>query len=120
MFYSKLQFAYVILLYWRRCKMKEALREESFGAFVIGGDAMPMKPKRPCSYPGCPNLTDGRFCPEHQKQVNSNYEKYCRDKATKKRYGRAWKRHIVQMNILEKLEIPLILMEIYTSSWIMQ
>ena len=63
---------------WRKGKMKEALREESFGAFVIGGDAMPMKPKRPCSYPGCPNLTDGRFCPEHQKQVNSNYEKYGR------------------------------------------
>ena len=53
---------------------------------------MPMKPKRPCSYPGCPNLTDGRYCPEHQQKVNSNYEKYGRDKATKKRYGRAWKR----------------------------
>lgn len=22
---------------------------------------MPMKPKRPCSYPNCPELTDGRF-----------------------------------------------------------
>ena len=53
---------------------------------------MPTKPKRPCSYPGCPNLTDGRYCPEHQQKVNSNYEKYGRDKATKKRYGRAWKR----------------------------
>ena len=53
---------------------------------------MPMKPKRPCRYPGCPNLTDGRYCPEHQQKVNSNYEKYGRDPATKKRYGRAWKR----------------------------
>ncbi len=26
---------------------------------------MPRKPKRPCSYPGCPNLCDGRFCEEH-------------------------------------------------------
>jgi len=42
--------------------------------------------------PGCPNLTDGRYCPEHQQKVNSNYEKYGRDPATKKRYGRAWKR----------------------------
>ena len=41
---------------------------------------MPRKPKRPCSYPGCPNLTDGR------------YEKYDRDPNTKRRYGRAWKR----------------------------
>lgn len=53
---------------------------------------MPSKPKKPCAYPGCPNLTDGRYCPEHQQKVNSNYEKYGRDKSTKKRYGRAWKR----------------------------
>ena len=31
---------------------------------------MPRKPKRPCSYPGCPKLTDGRFCEEHQKLIN--------------------------------------------------
>lgn len=43
---------------------------------------MPRKPKRPCSYPGCPKLTDGRFCEEHQKLENQRYEKY----------GRAWKR----------------------------
>ena len=53
---------------------------------------MPRKPKRPCSYPGCPNLTDGRFCPEHEKQENKRYEKYDRDPAAKRRYGRAWKR----------------------------
>ena len=53
---------------------------------------MPSKPKKPCAYPGCPNLTDGRYCPEHQHKVNSNYEKYGRNKTTKKRYGRAWKR----------------------------
>ena len=73
-------------------KMKKALREESFGAFVMEMMFMPMKPKRPCSYPDCPNLTDGRYCPEHQQKVNSNYEKYGRDKASKRRYGRAWKR----------------------------
>ena len=37
---------------------------------------MPSKPNKPCAYPGCPNLTDGRYCPEHQQKVNSNYEKY--------------------------------------------
>ena len=47
--------------------------------FCYGDDYMPRKPKRPCSYPGCPNLTDGRYCPEHQQKVNSNYEKYGRD-----------------------------------------
>ena len=53
---------------------------------------MPKKPKRPCSYPGCPKLTDGRFCYEHQKQENQRYEKYDRSPEMKKRYGRAWKR----------------------------
>lgn len=53
---------------------------------------MPRKPKRPCSHPGCPNLTDGRYCPEHEKEENKRYERYDRDPATKRRYGRAWKR----------------------------
>ena len=53
---------------------------------------MPKRPKRPCSFPGCPELTDGRFCPVHDKQEAQLYEKYQRDPATKKRYGRAWKR----------------------------
>ncbi len=53
---------------------------------------MPRKPKRPCSHPGCPNLTDGRFCEEHTRQHNQDYEKYERNPQTKRRYGRAWKR----------------------------
>lgn len=48
---------------------------------------MPRKPKPPYSYPGCPKLTDKRFCEEHEKLSNSNYEKCGRDKSTKKRYG---------------------------------
>ncbi len=53
---------------------------------------MPMKPKRPCSYPGCPELTDGRYCEKHQKEVDARYNKYERDPAARKRYGRTWKR----------------------------
>ena len=53
---------------------------------------MPTKPKRPCSYPGCPKLTDGRFCEEHAKAEAKRYEKYDRDPAVRRRYGRAWKR----------------------------
>ena len=53
---------------------------------------MPHKPKRPCGYPGCPKLTDGRFCPAHAKQDAQEYERYRRDPTTRKRYGRAWKR----------------------------
>lgn len=72
--------------------MVEARREKSLPGFCIGDVYMPRKPKRPCSYPGCPNLTDGRYCPEHQQKVNSDYEKYGRDRENKKKYGRCWKR----------------------------
>lgn len=27
---------------------------------------MPMKPKKPCRYPNCPNLTDGSYCESHK------------------------------------------------------
>lgn len=53
---------------------------------------MPNKPKKPCAYPGCPALVTGRYCEEHARKTNSDYEKYGRDKNTKRRYGRAWKR----------------------------
>lgn len=53
---------------------------------------MPRKPKRPCSYPGCPKLTDGRFCEEHTKQEAKRYELYDRDPAVRQRYGREWRR----------------------------
>lgn len=53
---------------------------------------MPRRPKTPCSRAGCPELSEGRFCPVHEKEEARRYEKYQRDPATKKRYGRAWQR----------------------------
>ena len=53
---------------------------------------MPRKPKRPCSYLGCPRLTNDRYCEEHTRIVNNNYNRYERDRETPKRYNRAWKR----------------------------
>ena len=53
---------------------------------------MPHKPKRPCSHPNCPKLTEGRFCEEHAAQETRRYEKYDRDPAVRRRYGRAWTR----------------------------
>lgn len=69
-------------------------RSNPVGLFLCpeGGETMPKKPKRPCSYPGCPKLTDGRFCEEHAKAEAKRYEKYNRDPAVRCRYGRAWKR----------------------------
>lgn len=53
---------------------------------------MPYKPKRPCSYPGCGRLTDGRFCDEHRQIAEHHYNHYLRDPDTNKRYGRVWKK----------------------------
>ena len=53
---------------------------------------MPRKPLKPCAFPGCPNLTECRYCEEHEKQVAKTYEKYDRDPTVRRRYGRAWKR----------------------------
>ena len=54
---------------------------------------MPRKPKRPCSYPGCPNLTEERYCEEHKKLANRQYDRYSRDKAARKLYASSeWKR----------------------------
>lgn len=53
---------------------------------------MPYKPKRPCSYPGCPNLTNGRYCEKHQKLIDRQYEKYGRDPEEKRRYRGNWKK----------------------------
>jgi 5-methylcytosine-specific restriction protein A len=53
---------------------------------------LPHKPKRPCSHPGCPKLTDGRFCEEHAKEESTNYNHYQRDPAINKRYGSQWRK----------------------------
>lgn len=53
---------------------------------------MPFKPKKPCSYPGCPELTDRLYCTEHQRKANRTYEKYKRDPSSKKRYNASWQK----------------------------
>lgn len=55
---------------------------------------MPRKPRHPCAYPGCPELVEAgeRYCEAHRKETARQYEQYVRDRETKRRYGRAWKR----------------------------
>lgn len=36
---------------------------------------MPRKPLRPCKYPGCPELTEGYYCKEHQREMNREYNR---------------------------------------------
>lgn len=36
---------------------------------------MPRKPKKPCRHPGCPELTEDRYCPAHRKELSREYNK---------------------------------------------
>ena len=60
---------------------------------------MPRKPKRPCSYPGCPNLCDGMYCTAHaayaeqQKcDAQRRYNRTERDPAVVKQYNGRYRR----------------------------
>ncbi|MCL1857679.1 MAG: HNH endonuclease [Oscillospiraceae bacterium] len=53
---------------------------------------MPYKPKKPCAFHGCRELTANRYCDAHAKQETKRYNKYDRDSGSNKRYGRTWKR----------------------------
>lgn len=50
---------------------------------------MPTKPKKPCRYPGCPELTAELYCPAHKALVNAQYDKYKRAE-TRSRYQGSW------------------------------
>ena len=69
---------------------------------------MPRKPKRPCLYQGCPNLTDDKsgYCELHRKSERRKYDKYERDPDVKKIYGHQWEkirnRYIMQHPLCER------------------
>ena len=65
------------------------------GGFVVVkvGEAMPRKAKRPCSFPGCPNLCEDLYCEKHAQageqerlERQRKYNRYERDKAVVKKY----------------------------------
>ena len=53
---------------------------------------MPTKPKKPCAYPGCPNLTSEHFCEAHRKERQKQYDRYKRAPNVNKIYGSEWRR----------------------------
>ena len=53
---------------------------------------MPRKPKRPCKYPGCAELTGGVYCAEHERAARQHYERYARGYDSHERYGSAWQK----------------------------
>ena len=48
---------------------------------------MPMKPKKPCRHPGCPKLTDGLYCEEHEALHSGD-----RASSSKRGYNRQWQK----------------------------
>lgn len=48
---------------------------------------MPNKPKNPCSHPGCPNLTDRKYCELHKKEHTSD-----RPSAESRGYDARWRK----------------------------
>lgn len=48
---------------------------------------MPRKPKKPCKHPGCPNLTEGFYCEEHESLHRGD-----RAGASNRGYNRKWQR----------------------------
>jgi len=54
---------------------------------------MPWKVKKPCAYPGCPELTHERYCEKHKQVVDRQYNQFERDKESQKFYESvAWRR----------------------------
>ncbi len=54
---------------------------------------MPYKPKKPCAYPGCPELTHERYCEKHKRVVDKQYNRHGRDRDTQTFYeSPAWRR----------------------------
>ena len=53
---------------------------------------MPYKPKKPCGYPGCPELTDERYCEKHKTIAGREYNKYQRSPDHNKIYGYRWRK----------------------------
>ena len=61
---------------------------------------MPRSPKRPCRYPGCPNLCEsGTYCPEHSAESPDRL----RGNAAERGYDAKWRRarrHFLQRHPL--------------------
>lgn len=52
---------------------------------------MPRRARHPCRWPGCPNLTSDRYCDEHQRQSQMQYDAQ-RGTAAQRGYDAAWRR----------------------------
>lgn len=49
-------------------------------------DNMPTQPKKPCKHPGCPNLTEGKYCEQHKAEHRAD-----RMTSHQRGYDRQWR-----------------------------
>ena len=52
---------------------------------------MPYKLKKPCAFPGCPELTHERFCEKHKQQERKRHDRE-RPTAAQRGYGSRWRK----------------------------
>ena len=53
---------------------------------------MPYKLPTPCSCPGCPAVSKGRYCDKHKTIASREYDKYHRPLNHTKVYGHTWRK----------------------------
>lgn len=74
-----------------KCIIEEYVQSRcgvSTAAFVMPKEvsAMPRKAMKPCKHPGCPNLTEGLYCQQHQALHPQ------RESASKRGYSYKWRK----------------------------
>ena len=52
---------------------------------------MAIAAKKPCKHPGCPNLTDGSYCEQHQQSERGRYDTQ-RGNSAQRGYNAAWRK----------------------------
>jgi len=60
---------------------------------------MPMRPGKPCNYPGCPEVVHDTYCDTHRKQKR-RYASRNRESSTARGYGYRWQQ--VRLNYLRR------------------
>lgn len=64
---------------------------------------MPMKPKKPCKHPGCPLLTENKYCEFHAR-LYSNERPNARERGYDSRWRKASKSYLKQNPLCRQCE----------------
>lgn len=65
---------------------------------------MPIKPKKPCKYPGCPGLTVDKYCDEH-KEIHMNERSSASSRGYDYKWRQARKRFLKENTLCVKCKV---------------